>query len=64
MTVLVYILAGVASDFKIYYISFEDNALRLLLPLLVAEYEIILGIGYFAFEKNGDIRKAKTGKMV
>ena len=62
LTAVVYILAGVASDFKINYIFFEDNALRLLLPLLVAEYEIIAGIGYFAFEKNGNIRKANTGK--
>ena len=61
-TTVAYILAGVASDFKIHYMFFEDNALRLLLPLLVAEYQIIAGIGYLAFEKNGDIGKAKTRK--
>ena len=60
VTVLAYILVRVTLDFQLKFALGEDDGLRFLLPLLVAEYEILTGIGYFAFAKNGDIRKAKT----
>ena len=59
MSILAYILVRATWDFEFRFVTGEDDGLRFLLPLLVAEYEILVSIRYFVFERNGNSRQAK-----
>ena len=60
VTVIAYTLVRAISAFEFRFVTGEDDGLRFLLPFLIAEYEILAGIRYFVFERNGNFRRAKT----